>query len=118
VQKFLTTVTRYLAAFIFFSVGRTAYAQTSYNDSLYFTTVFQNPVYQNYYDAPGIFYIHPFVQTRAGLFDSLDNLMKFSGEEYYGAYNSMRTGELYPIDSINNTLYVYADYESRSFRVR
>jgi len=107
VQKFLTTVTRYLAAFIFFSVGRTAYAQTSYNDSLYFTTVFQNPVYQNYYDAPGIFYIHPFVQTRAGLFDSLDNLMKFNGEEYYGAYNSMRTGELYPIDSINNTLNYY-----------
>ena len=74
-RKYLITVTRYLAAFIFFSIGKIGYAQTSYNDSLYFATVFQTPVYQNYYDAPGIFYIQPFVQTRTGLFDSLDNLI-------------------------------------------
>jgi hypothetical protein len=82
-------------------------AQTSYEDSLFFTTVFQTPVYWNYYLFPGVAYLHPFVQTRARLFDSLDNLMKFSGPEYYGAYDNIQINNLSPVDSINNTLNSY-----------
>ncbi|MEO8765850.1 MAG: T9SS type A sorting domain-containing protein [Ginsengibacter sp.] len=92
-------------------------AQTSYNDSLYFETVFQTPVYINYYLFPGKLYIHPFVQTRAGLFDSLNSIMKFAGQEFYGAYDNMHVGNLYPLDSINASLnYYYSLDKSHGYK--
>jgi hypothetical protein len=112
-KKYLINITRYWTAFIFFSIAKINYAQTSYNDSLFFTTAFQTPVYLDYYAFPGIFYLHPFVQTRAGLFDSLDNQFKFRGQEYYGSYDAMKVGDLYPVDSINSTLNYYYSLDPR-----
>ncbi|MEP6595170.1 MAG: T9SS type A sorting domain-containing protein [Ginsengibacter sp.] len=106
-KKYLIIVTRYLTFSILLLVVKIDYAQTNYNDSLYFSTVFQTPIYQDYYLLPGAFYLYPFVQTRAGLFDSLNSQFKFSGPEYYGSYDAMQVGDLYPVDSINKTLNYY-----------
>jgi len=101
--KYIVVLT-FLVLFLF---NNKSYAQTTYEDSLYFTTVFQTPVYINRNFNPGIFYIHSFVQTRAGLFDSLNNLMKFGGSDYYGSYNNIQVRDMYPVDSINNTMNYY-----------
>ncbi len=87
--------------------ARICSAQTSYVDSLYFTTVFQTPIYQNYYDADGDWYIHPFIQTRQELFNKLDNLMKFRGEEYYGSYKNIVMGDFIPLESLNKSMNYY-----------
>ncbi len=111
-KKYLIVITRYWTAILFLFLPKIDYAQTSYNDSLFFTTVFQTPVYQDYYSSPGVFYLHPFVQTRADLFDTLNSQFKFSGQEYYGSYDAMAVGALYAVDSINKTLNYYYSLNS------
>ena len=96
-----------LFAIIFISSNKACFAQITDTDSLYFTTVFKTPVYQDSYSASGVWYLYSPFNSRKALFDSLDNLMKFGVSDYYGANNNIKVGNLASVDSINSTMNYY-----------
>lgn len=78
--------------------------QTSYVDSLFFTTVFQSPAYIPYQQYLGAWFINPYVTSRKELFDRLDTSFKFKGSDYFGSYAGIYTGELFALDSLNASM--------------